>query len=240
MKSEIESLKVRCSNSKEGCAWTGELRSLRDHLASLCGQHEMACPNNCTVSKIKREHLKNHLTKECVLRKYTCQYCGREGVERDRGGHLTWCNKVPVPCPNKCGEMEVVRERLKEHLGLCRLQVVTCEYAGVGCKAPRTTRQDMLLHACKEQERHLELVTRAYRTLNHAVEAMRVDARTLREKSTASYCIETCTSTVRVRDVSREGKLWFRMPNVKSEFVQEGKTWKASTSNLMAAHCAWK
>lgn len=168
------------------------------------------------------QYLKQHLDRECVLRKSTSQYCGSVGTVQERVKHLNFCNEAPVSCPNQCGERKVVRQDLKQHLQLCGLQVITCEYVEVGCRAPSMTRQDMLQHAQKEKEMHLKLVTCAYRSLKHTMEVVRAEAKNL-TKSIASSCIKTCSSTA--RDVSKE-KLWFRMTNV-SAYMQQGKPWQS-------------
>lgn len=229
MKSEIESFKVRCSNSKEGCEWVGELGVFESHLNG-CGYHEVSCTNGCKVGKMKRRNLDQHLAKECVLRKYVCLYCSSVGTVQERIKHLNMCSKVPISCPNKCGRRGMVREDVTQHLQSCRLQAVICEYAEVGCKAPPMIRQEILLHAQKEQGMHLKLVTGTYRSLKRTLEqtaevikleATKLDVYDDRDISAVSSCLKTCISPV--CEVSK-GKLWFRM---STTCTQEGKTWRS-------------
>ena len=46
-KREIDELKVRCTNSRKGCPWVGELGQLKVHLDAKdgCGYVEVECPN---------------------------------------------------------------------------------------------------------------------------------------------------------------------------------------------------
>ena len=88
LRSEINQLKVKCSNHDKGCKWTGELGALNTHLKSDkgCGFVEVNCPNQCCgelhsdftypVQSIQRKDLDRHLKTECDLRQYQCEYCG--------------------------------------------------------------------------------------------------------------------------------------------------------------------
>ena len=46
LRSEVNQLKIRCSNHGEGCLWTGELGTLKQHLESNsgCGYVLVECP----------------------------------------------------------------------------------------------------------------------------------------------------------------------------------------------------
>ena len=97
LRSEVNQLKIRCSNHGEGCQWTGELGALKLHLESDigCGYVLVECPNQCNswVSKcmrkkppyrvptavlttLKRKDLEIHITTHCYLRPYQCEFCG--------------------------------------------------------------------------------------------------------------------------------------------------------------------
>ena len=49
MKSNIESLHIKCYYNKRGCKWTGEIRNLKEHLLSDegCNFALVWCPNHC-------------------------------------------------------------------------------------------------------------------------------------------------------------------------------------------------
>ena len=56
LRSEVNQLKIRCSNYGEGCQWTGELGTLKKHLESDigCGYVLVKCPNQCNSWVTKR------------------------------------------------------------------------------------------------------------------------------------------------------------------------------------------
>ena len=69
----VNSLKVRCSDYKEGCEWVGELRDLHDHIDPAKGQCGIPCPFGCgkfTRSSKMREH-----TRHCHNRMISCENC---------------------------------------------------------------------------------------------------------------------------------------------------------------------
>ena len=91
LRSEVNQLKIRCSNHGEGCQWTGELGALKQHLESDngCGFMVVECPNKCkgilfvslggleiSTKSVRRKDLDNHLTQFCYLRPYQCEFCG--------------------------------------------------------------------------------------------------------------------------------------------------------------------
>ena len=71
---KVKSLKVRCSDYKEGCEWVGDLKDLHDHLDPEKGQCGISCPFRCgicTHSSKMREH-----THDCQKRMISCEKCG--------------------------------------------------------------------------------------------------------------------------------------------------------------------
>ena len=84
LRSEVNQLKIRCSNRGEGYQWTGELGTLKQHLESDsgCGYVTVYCSNQCIMAfeqklvSIKRKDLGKHLASDCILRPYQCEYCG--------------------------------------------------------------------------------------------------------------------------------------------------------------------
>ena len=88
LRSEVNQLKVRCSNRRKGCNWTGELGTLQTHLESDggCGFVVVECPNRCqlymlgicTIRTMKRNEVDEHLTHVCYLRPYQCEFCGHK------------------------------------------------------------------------------------------------------------------------------------------------------------------
>ena len=95
LRSEVNQLKIRCSNHGEGCQWTGELGTLKQHLESDngCGYVNMYCPNKClsweytdnkpmhghnVLTTLKRKDLEAHIATDCYLRPYQCEFCGHK------------------------------------------------------------------------------------------------------------------------------------------------------------------
>ena len=101
MKSEVNSLKVCCSN--KGCPWRGELSS--------CVKHHEDCPH----------------------RKVHCEYCHIQYKFITYLNHLMECGKMPIACPNNCGEV-IFRESMTDHRQECKQELVKCKHELVKCK----------------------------------------------------------------------------------------------------------
>ena len=130
---------VRCPNKAEGCKWEGEIDNLKQHL-STCQYVKESCPHRCGRMFIRLK-MEEHKSQRCPLRPFTCQHCREykatyQEVEKN---HWPKCVKFPMPCPNKCGEME--RQHLKGHLEqTCPFEVIQCEFNYAGCGAQRQRR----------------------------------------------------------------------------------------------------
>ena len=60
----ILDLKVRCSNTNNGCVWLGELRALQKHVSSECEYLEVPCQYEC--GRVFQRHLlRLHEMEEC-------------------------------------------------------------------------------------------------------------------------------------------------------------------------------
>lgn len=139
----------------EGCKWKGELRRAKEH-EEQCGYVYVKCSNGCK-ELVKRSNLQEHCNKTCSLRQVVCQFCSTRGTaEFITTEHLKVCNSVPVDCPNHCGVDKMPQGGVSDHLQLCPLERVMCDYDG--CRA-------MLLRKQKEHHNsinaahHLELVS---------------------------------------------------------------------------------
>ena len=137
-----------CSNSKSGCDWAGEFRSLDDHLTT-CRYALLHCPNQCVNNKevvqLLRHDLDHHL-EECPNCQYQCPSCDTIGKYTDiTTTHLGTCPKLKVSCPNAGCKILVPRCDLSDHQSICEFEEVSCKYAGIGCgKQP----------LCKDLEQH--------------------------------------------------------------------------------------
>ena len=136
---------------QEGCEWTGELRSLQDHLQT-CDYVMVPCSNWCTiysrkrafseepqlpkrkVLEVYRKDLQKHL-EECPQREYTCPHCEEtDNHSYITGYHTSQCPKMEIKCSNAplCKQV-ILREDEETHLSTCPYQKVPCKYKEFGC-----------------------------------------------------------------------------------------------------------
>ena len=162
-KRRVSSLKVRCPHKAKGCEWQGELGSLEQHLntkssAGECLYVDVDCPYACG-GRVQRRSLKKHKSKRCPLRPFTCQYCNHKATHQEvTKDHWPVCEKYPLPCPNECGEKEIVRQHLKGHLKqTCPLEEIQCDFSYAGCGA-QLQRRLMPAHVKEGMEAHLSLL----------------------------------------------------------------------------------
>ena len=185
VRSEINQLKIRCSNHHEGCQWTGELGALKQHLKSNsgCDFVLVECPNKCKewygyieqclrTSIMRRRDLSDHLTQFCYLRPYRCDFCGHKDTyeevtgdsyglipradEYDYYGHQAECPEAPVICPYDCG-LEMRRKELDNHFSLCPQKPVECPFAEAGCRVD-IRRYQLENHMTTSLQLHLMLL----------------------------------------------------------------------------------
>ena len=69
--------------------------------------------------------------------------------------HLPECKYVPLQCPNLCG-VTFERDFMEDHMKMCRLEEVGCEFSGVGCNG-RFIREDQEEHTRQNSQKHLTL-----------------------------------------------------------------------------------
>ena len=116
------------------------------------------CSNDCG-GKFERRYLTNHVETACSRRKFNCQYCHDTGEHQFIvGQHREECSKLPLPCPNNCEVGNVPRKDMEAHRKKCPLEIIQCEYHGVGCEA-RMARKDQEKHKKINMEEHLMKTT---------------------------------------------------------------------------------
>ena len=153
----VRSLRVYCTNEKEGCKWQGEINDLVGHLSS-CQFENVECENSGCGIIMKRQLLRNHMLEDCLYRDVECYYCHLTGSHvfiKDK--HKDECPKFPLPCPNRCGNETVFRQDLDKHREICPLEMVNCEYYDMGCDA-KMARKDVIDHNRENIEEHLQIV----------------------------------------------------------------------------------
>ena len=181
LRSEINQLKIRCSNHGEGCQWTGELGELKHHLESDNGSGYVMveCPNKCctlglgkVIMVLKREDMQEHLNQYCYLRPYWCEFCGLKDTYEaitgwgvaipkfdDNGfaGHQAKRPEMCLTCPNKCGMNNIKRKDMEDHRTQCPQEPVECPFAEAGCKVD-VRRQQLEDHMTTSLQQHLMLL----------------------------------------------------------------------------------
>ena len=120
----IRQLIVRCSNKKSGCGWEGELCDLEAHVG------------------------------RCPKQPWRCPHCAFVGLQEGGEEHLRGCEQLPMACPNRCEIGHVQRARVQQHLLECSLEIVSCEYAEMGCEV-RLPRSEMREHVRESGQDHL-------------------------------------------------------------------------------------
>ena len=154
----ISNLKVYCSMKERGCVWSGTLDQLDTHLdphLDNCQYVDTKCPLNC-LQAIPKNKVEQHVAQECSERPHICQHCGFKGTyEKVIDIHLPECLYVPLQCPNMCG-VSCEREVMEDHMKICRLQEVDCEFNHVGCDS-RFVREDQDEHTRLNSHKHLIL-----------------------------------------------------------------------------------
>ena len=180
LRSEINELQIKCSHHREGCEWRGELGALKTHLESQngCGYELLKCPNKCELMPgckltcfLKRKEMERHLTHDCCLRPYQCEFCGHrdtyQGItghgifkiaECGYFGHQATCLEVPLACPNECGSKDIKRKDMDSHRSKCPREPVECPFAEAGCTGRVVCRNLLEDHMTSSLQQHLMLV----------------------------------------------------------------------------------
>ena len=162
----INCLQVYCSMKERGCDWSGTLEQMDTHLDPAqdnCQNVDTKCPLNCHMT-IPKNKVEQHVAQHCAKRPYVCQHCSfKAPYEEVVDKHLPECKYVPLQCPNLCG-VTFKRDFMEDHMKMCRLEEVGCEFSSVGCD-DRFIREDQEEHTRQNSQKHLTL------TASLAVEA---------------------------------------------------------------------
>lgn len=156
---KIRALFVRCQFHSKGCEWQGELRGLEEHLDPLrghCKFSDVVCPKGCGQTLLQAR-LDTHLLNECPNRDHKCEYCNQiipfSSVSTH---HENVCTYFPVPCPSGCSE-QVPRGAISQHLDVCSLRLVDCNFAQFGCKV-QLQLQYVGKHMEEYSDKHLYMI----------------------------------------------------------------------------------
>ena len=148
---EIQQLIVYCPNKEiTGCNWTGKIKDIEKHYS-----HGRECETECEKCKavVKHKLMPSHLD-DCPC---YCLYCDstadREVISSK---HKEKCHKFPLTCPNNCGVDNIPQGDMDEHKKVCPLEMIQCEFHGVGCEAI-ISREDAESHVKENLMMHLHL-----------------------------------------------------------------------------------
>jgi hypothetical protein len=183
IRSEINQLKVKCTNREKGCEWTGELPALKKHLESEngCKFVIINCRNKKCQVRFERI-LRDKHESECLLRPYQCEYCGlsdtyqgitgviTSGVISVAKAHHSTCPAYPFTCPNKCGASDIKRKDSADHRRKCPLELVECSFAEAGCTC-RMQRRQLDNHIMSNQQEHLLFMMKAYKQMKGSLQS---------------------------------------------------------------------
>ena len=167
----MKELRVYCSMKERGCGWSGTLDQLDTHLdpdQDNCQYVDTKCPLNCHQT-IPKNKLEQHVAQHCAKRPYVCHYCSFKATHEEVvDAHLPECKKFPLQCPNLCG-VTLEREFMEDHLRMCHLEEVECEFSGVGCEE-WFRREDQEEHTRQNSQKHLTLTASLAKQLQQKLE----------------------------------------------------------------------
>ena len=158
---KIPTFTVHCSLKNRGCEWTGQLQHLDAHLdltTGDCVYVDVDCPSKCN-QKVQKHNVDTHLANHCPNRDYTCPHCSFKATFHEVSEHFEVCRYYPLMCPNRCGA-SFERDVLEDHMKMCGLQKLQCEFSYAGCGA-EFIRNDQLEHMEQNTQKHLALVAAA-------------------------------------------------------------------------------
>ena len=120
----VSAVQVRCPHTPSGCEWVGEAGQADKHINS------------------------------CNKRPWKCQYCAFESTDDRKMDHMQSCTCYPIPCPNKSDVGTIPCCGVEEHLSICSLKLIDCEFREAGCNV-NVARRDLKQHMEKSQQHHL-------------------------------------------------------------------------------------
>ena len=175
----ILALRVCCTMKDRGCQWTGKVEQLDTHLdvnSGDCQYVDVECPEKCG-QQVQKHQLVTHIANDCPKRDFTCMHCGFKATyEVVSEQHWPECQNYPVPCPNRCQIGAVERNTLEDHLKMCCLQVVDCDFSYAGCNE-KLQRQHMEKHIEENTQKHLALMAAASMKMSRKLQEQRDEFR---------------------------------------------------------------
>ena len=202
---QINKLQVYCTHKKRGCGWSGPLEQLESHLdpdQDHCQYVDTKCPFNCQQT-IPKNKVEQHVAEECVRRDFTCQHCNFKATyEEVVGTHLAECSYVPLQCPNRCG-VTCERDVMEDHMRICCLEEVECEFSGVGCDE-RPRREDQEEHTRQSTQKHITLTATAIVKTREIVQQRLDEQEILTQKKLQDQEQRLQASTTKIREIMQQ------------------------------------
>ena len=238
----VDSLTVKCKSN--GCNWSGPLSALLDH-GQNCDFADVRC--EACGEQIARRSLEEHRRDNCRNRLIRCRRCNEQGPHAEIVGldapftKKHRCPKALVTCPNQCrGSRKIERGLLAEHLKVCLLQNVECEFKIVGCRA-QLNRKSYAQHMRDQQQQHLLMLLSTFHTkmslLHGEVEFLMQNA----QDPTTQASLACMSDNVKMGRPSLDGlgdKVTFRITNYKhlSEFTSDDGKWESPSFYLASQY----
>ena len=214
----IDSIEVFCPMRHKGCERKETVSTLEEHLA-ICEFFPVACELKCDKLLLTAE-MEEHVANECENRKLDCVNCAENMRAGEMDNHQLVCVEHPVVCPNNCGQNEMKRKDLQEHIdGVCELTVLKCTYSQCGCEVS-LARNEMKQHENEHQSEHLSLMNAHIKRLESSImrsangtvvlqirelESKLKSEEGIRIVSDAFYaCLYKCQAIVELNDRSRK------------------------------------
>ncbi len=167
LQDKINVLTVCCSKKEPGCTWTGELQQFDAHSQNDCEYVDIEC-EKCKEN-VQKHNMHEHQTKLCPEREYSCQYCNfKDTYKIVTEQHFEVCTLYILKCPNECG-VTFERGDLEDHMKMCRLETVKCEFSFAGCDE-EFIRDKQQEHMELNAQKHLTLMAEATKTIRQQQE----------------------------------------------------------------------
>ena len=184
---QINELQVYCLHKALGCLWVGALSKLTKHLGEgkidgECKFVSLSCTSSCG-KQIFRCELEEHLSEECPLRTYACEYCGYSSTYDDiTTKHYSNCPDYPMACPNLCSEEKIKNSNLDQHLLTCPDEIISCSFNEIGCEE-RIKRRCLQQHIKANVMQHQLMMYDAFKSVKKENDALKDDIRILKQKN---------------------------------------------------------
>ncbi len=226
----ILSLEVACPFSSQGCLWTGELGKRAEHTNyenEDCKYATFNCTLGCGATLIDKNEMAEHIADICPRRLVSCIYCNTQGEHKFiNGEHMEQCI---IDCPKNCGQSKFKQSELDEHLQVCPLCVVNCDYKYAGCTR-KGLRTEIVAHLEEDVHIHLSLITKCNLTELKTKDQLIIDQNTLLSnelaKLTEIYSQELTKKNEQIEELKRNMKniIQLRQKQKEAEINEELKT----------------